>query len=109
MLGRFIWNPIGALVVGVLALGLGVLITTGVDVACRTKTAPMAAGVTCVDRSDKTLTFEDWQAAQQQYSWAAFGLGGVLVVGGTIAVMVRRKRRAAERAAEADRQPSLKH
>jgi len=41
VLGRFIWNPIGALVVGVLALGLGIVIATGTDVVCKTKTAAM--------------------------------------------------------------------
>jgi LPXTG-motif cell wall-anchored protein len=95
MLARILWNPIGALVLGVLALGLGVAITTGVDVTCKVKTTEMVAGGTCTNRTGKTVTYEDWQSQQQEASMVAYGLGGVLLVGGTIAVVVRRRRRAA--------------
>ena len=93
MLGRFIWNPIGALIVGMLALGLGVAITTDTDVSCKAKTTPMVEGATCTSRTGKTLTYPVWQSQQQQSSMVAFGLGGVLLAGGTIAMVVRRKRR----------------
>jgi hypothetical protein len=89
---RLLWNPIGAVVLGVLALGLALAITSGVDVSCKAKTTAMAEGATCVSRTGKTITYQEWQSQQQQASRVAYGLGGVLVVGGTIAVVVRRKR-----------------
>jgi hypothetical protein len=93
MLGRVIWNPIGALIVGVLAVGLGVAIASGVDVSCKSKTAEMAEGVTCIGRAGDIITYSSWQSQQHQYSMVAFGVGGVLLVGGSIAMAVRRKRR----------------
>jgi len=67
-----------------LAIGLGVVIATGIDVSCKIKTATMADGVTCTNRSGNTLTYLEWQSQQRQYSLVAFGLGGVLLIGGTI-------------------------
>jgi hypothetical protein len=96
MLGRFIWNPIGALIIGTLAVGLGSAIAfAGVDVSCRAGSPVMAESVSCVSRAGKTMTYADWKSQQQQYSMVAFGFGGLLLCGGAIAFAVRRKRRAA--------------
>ena len=96
MLGRLIWNPIGALIVGLLALALGVAVFAGVNVACYgSSTSAMVQGSTCTDRKGNTLTYEAWKSDQKQISIYALVLGGVLVTGGSIGMAVRRKRRAA--------------
>lgn len=101
MLARIIWNPYGALILGVLTLAAGVAALTGINVVCKDTTTALAAGGTCAGRTGGTLSFAEWQSQQSFATIFLTAFGGVLVVGGAFFLARRRKRRAATAAAAA--------
>lgn len=95
MFARIIWNPIGALVLGVLCLALGVTALTGYNVACKDTTTALTHGQSCAGRTGETLSFADWQSQERFITIFLLALGGLLVAGGIFFLARRRKRRAA--------------
>ncbi len=93
VLRRIIWNPFGALIVGVIALGLGIAAWRGLNLPCKDTTTALVEGQTCLGRRrGEVLTFEMWQSQQELAVNYLAGLGAVLIVGGVIALIVRRRR-----------------
>jgi len=101
VLARIIWNPFGALILGTLALAVGIATLTGVNVACKDTTTALSAGQSCTSRTGKTVSFTEWQSEQRFSTIFLLALGGLLVIGGAYFLSRRRKRRAATAAAKA--------
>jgi LPXTG-motif cell wall-anchored protein len=107
MFARIVWNPFGALVLGVLCLAVGGAALTGFNVACQDTTAALTSGQSCTGRTGQTLSFADWHSQERLITTALLALGGVLVVGGIFFLARRRRQRRAAAAAVAPRRDRM--
>ena len=98
MLNRLIFNRIGALVIGVIALAVGFYLFSATDVKCGDDV--MQRGDTCVTTTDGKSVERDYDEQKKQNDLAAYvtlGVGGVILVGGVIAnVLHFRKKKPAD-------------
>lgn len=86
MLNRFIFNRIGALVIGLILLGVGLFTLTAREVKCGDEV--MLRGDICVTTTDGESVERDYdeqKAENTTVSYVLLGVGGLIVVGGIIA------------------------
>ena len=97
MLGRLLWNKYGMVALGVIVLGLGFYFMGQTEPTCGGQT--MTPGSVCdTTRKGKTTTttYEEEKASQALMSKVMIGAGPVLIVGGTIWIVVSKRRKSAQ-------------
>lgn len=98
MLGNLLWkvfgNRFGAVVLGVGLLAIGVFGLDDSEVTCGSQVMSSADKcVTTSNGSSTTRSYEEERVVQRRYQIAFIAVGGVLLAGGTVAIVVRAVRR----------------
>ena len=96
MLGRFLFNRIGAVVIGVLAIGFGIYFLTSMKADCGGQ--QMSEGDTCKVTTNGTTelrTYAQQQSSNTTTGYVTLGVGIVALVGGVIANIRHAKKKAA--------------
>jgi hypothetical protein len=86
MLGRFIFNRIGAVVIGALFVIVGLVAFSGSQVKCGSEV--MSPGDICTATSNGNSvdrTYDEQKSDNQRTQYIILAVGGVIIVGGIIA------------------------
>lgn len=86
MLGRFIFNRIGALVIGALFIVAALVFFSGADVKCGSDV--MTPSDVCVETKNgksSERTYDEQKQTNELSRNVGLGLGGVILIGGVIA------------------------
>lgn len=100
MLGRFIFNRIGAVIIGALFLLVGLFAFGGSDVKCGDKV--MSQGDICTEISKGNSvdrTYDEQKSDNQRTQYIILGAGAIIIVGGIIANVRHYTKKKAEVAA----------